>query len=251
MVCEKEILNRDKKHLNWEEIYGNPKSGRFKKTKASLKRWNADRQLANCLSRYDRKRRNDYNFERRRQNSLLGRVRPSWKKRVSSSLSSMTKALDSMDVLLKNVNDKFSRLDFKNLKEILTNLAGSTTSITQAMTSLDQLLKNADVKLSQVDIDEARRLMNTGESLLAKISEVNVQDINNLAKNSAEAMTTFSETAKKVEIKNINELTEKTAKAMNTFVENKGKVKIKMGLGGRRVPKKRSKRKSLKRRSSR
>ena len=137
IACNKELQNRSERQLEWSAVHGNPKSGRFRKSKASLKRWIANRQLARCLSRYDRRRKNGYKWEEKRQNSLLARLRPSLSKRISNTVASATKAMNALESIVQNANNKLTQVEVNNAKQLVSTTEGLLSKFSDKIKDVD------------------------------------------------------------------------------------------------------------------
>ncbi len=123
-VCAKEMDRRFATKNRWNEVRTDPTVGLLKKSRAYYRKWNARRKLTNCLSRFDRRRRNAYNSEDRRQKSLLARLRPSLSQRASDGFTNVNKAVNRLSHLLHTANNKLSQVDVSNVKRLVSSGEG-------------------------------------------------------------------------------------------------------------------------------
>ena len=130
-----------------------PDSSIWKRSKASLKYWNAKRKLKNCLSRYDRRQRNAYNFEENRQNALMNRLRPSFSKRLSDSVDNISKSMSSFRQLTQNTDRKVQEINVANVRNLVNHG--------------NDFLAAAEEKVREFDVENVRNLVNHGSDFLA------------------------------------------------------------------------------------
>lgn len=205
-TCMKAIQKRDETRQKLEEANKDPKYGRIRKSKAALKKWLAEKQLARCLSRHNRRQKAAYDWESKRHESLMAKLRPSLSQRFTKTMTLMTSAAESLRGFFQNANHKLNQVQVDDMKE----------QVRLTMSALQKMLETADMKMSQVEIDNVNKLISSGNGLVSNLS-TKVEEVN---------------------LQKVHGLVQSFTSAADTFVSNEGNVKVKFSMpwsGGARV----------------
>ena len=114
-ACAKEMKKRFETKDHWNNLKKDPRAGILSKSRAYASKWSSKWKLARCLSRFNHRR----NFENRRQESFLAKVRPSLLEKTSKSVESMTKAMTTLERFISHAEHKLAQISDKDVKFML------------------------------------------------------------------------------------------------------------------------------------